>query len=738
MSDKNKEKKLPGKDYFHKTGKKDEKKRKPAVATQQERAEFEAAFSDGENEEVRTYVPGKKDRIDKTMPFRKLKENEKGISRELEESAEDSLSGTRHFNLRSKNKKPSSEKPRKNLMQDFRVLSKNREDRTILEAAPVGEGGSGFVDSVTANQGEDFFDAVERVYTSKTEEKNKNNKKSRLEYRQENGKRDGEKLLKKLIEENAKLEKLMLAYLILFAVSLILTLFFSRSSFYGALSLVLCAVSCVLSYPAFVKSFKAIKGYTAVADTSLVIMSFFALLHNICALVLGQTGGVYTLCVIFACLAGLLAKHYDIKSRTRLIKTLLGNKGLLTLQRAGIKNEAAGHSDKLKKESDIFFCVRAMLDTSLKEPETDRTRENKYYVFTMSFVLLSAIVVGLFSFTTQSSGLSFITALTAALCTLLPVMYSPLSRVSFFYKGEKMLRHGAVISGKDAISRIGRSDGFVLEAADVFSGEVSRFRKSASSDMDQNDSAIFAALLLRESGSVLAPCFDAFLEQMNIIIPPVENFIYEERLGYSAWVLDRKVLVGNRQMLVNHSIADVPTAEQEKAYGKDRDVMYVVINGEITATFLVSYKVLSSIKKYSRAFNKTGLVLMLSTKEIFLDEIKIAERLHIDVSSVKILSSKSVTTIEKYNSRYDRQIPSGLFCSGKKRSLVHLIMGCYEANAADRQLLIMLLLGQLLGFLLLVLSAVLDMTLFFNPVVIILIRALWSFAAVYLVSKRKI
>ena len=164
---------------------------------------------------------------------------------------------------------------------------------------------------------------------------------------------------------------------------------------------------------------------------------------------------------------------------------------------------------------------------------------------------------------------------------------------------------------------------------------------------------------------------------------------------------------------------------------------YVVIDGEITATFLVGYRVLSSLKKYLRDFNKTGMVLMLNSKEAFLDEEAVASRLSIDASSVKILSSKAISIMEKYNDRYDRQVSTGLLCSGKKRSLMHLIMGCYNANAADRFILIMMLLGQLLGFLVLVLSAVLNMKLFFNPVAIIAVRLIWSLITAFIVEKKK-
>ena len=83
------------------------------------------------------------------------------------------IGSTRHFNL--KNLKPDrteAEKKlsasRKNLMQNFRVLSKKRDDEAILEEIPVGDGQESMMDNIRAENGEDLFDAVERAERKKT------------------------------------------------------------------------------------------------------------------------------------------------------------------------------------------------------------------------------------------------------------------------------------------------------------------------------------------------------------------------------------------------------------------------------------------------------------------------------------------------------------------------------------------------------------------------------------------
>lgn len=804
MSENQKDKKLPGKDYFR-NFKGDSKKRKQIELSDEEKMEFAEAFSEEDGEEdVKTYVPGKKAEKEaekpvpqqvKTQPvseeskedmyalpefnsdeffaslgFGKKKEKAKNepekkpeadkkeadtvafsktqavrLERETAPKAAKApettgnLGNTRHFNLRSMTKKIQLEKNKKSFMQNFRVLSKDKEDRAIIEAAPVGKGGRGLADSVKTKKGENIFEAVEKAYLNKDEvtQIKIENTALRKEREIKGAKRAAE--IKAECEKQLGRQKTnLLVYAGIFLVMLILTLFFSDKRFYAQLSLIVSFVLFAMNFSAFVKSFKAMKTLSAVPETAFAVMSFFVLIHNIVMLALSQPGSTYTICIVFAAFMRSFSSYFSLRSRIRLVTMATKSKRLSILQRIPVKQDAVsfGGAAEGDAEPDIFYCAKAYLDTSVEEPQFDDTRENKYYVFTMSIVLLAALVVGLLCFATQLTGISFISALTATMCALLPIMYDPISRYVFYNKGKQLLKQGACISGREALQHISTSDGFVLDAKDVFVGEISRFRKSAITNVDQNVSAVFTAALMNEAGSVLAPCFDSFIEQMNITLPEVENFQYEERLGYSAWINDRKILVGNRQMLLNHSIT-VPSKEHEKAYGKGRFVMYVVVDGQISATFLVNYKVLSSLRQYSRDFNKTGLVLMFSSKEAFLNEEIVAGKLSLDIASVKVLSSKATAVMKKFNSSVEEQESTGLLCSRKKKSIMHLIMGCYNLNTLNKLVLSMMAVGVFVGIVIMVASPILKMAVFINPVTIVILRLVWCGLINLLTEKRK-
>lgn len=801
MAEDKKGRKLPGKDYFRKSDYKGQRSHIHTELSEAEKAEFKQAFGDDENgeEDVKTYnpaaskqkkaepkrpeatkaAPAAKDdmytlpefdadeffstlgidlgiekkkpekksqpeNVEKTQVVKKVSSEEETVvvyeePAKKDPSATDTLSRTRHFNLRGMSKRPQTDKNRKSFMQNFRVLSKDREDSAIIEAAPVGNGGKAFADSVKAKKGEDIFEAVEKAYLEKDEVTQIKIENTQL--RKERNIKGAEKAAEIRHYAEAQLVKQknkMIIYGVLFAIVTVMTLFFNQKSFYPVFCIIASAVTCFMSFSAFRRSYNAVKGFSAVPETALVIMSFFVLVHNLAMLMLDQSGSIYTVCVIFACFMRSFSYYFKLKNRVRIVIMATKSKSLSLIQRIPVRTETAPLAPNIEngEEPDIFYCAKAFLDCAVDEPYYDTTKENKHYIFSMSFVLLASLVVGLVCFVTQLTGISFVSAFTATVCALLPVMYDPVSRFIFYNKGKEMLQQGVCVAGREALQNISTSDGFVLDARDVFAADISRFRKSAVSNIAQNDSAIFAAMLLNEAGSVLAPCFDSFMSQMDIKLPPIEDFQYEERLGYSAWILDRKILVGNRQMLINHSVT-VPSKEHEKAYGKNRFVMYVAVDGEVSATFLVNYKVLSSLRKYSQSFNKTGLVLMLSSREAFLNEEIVSAKLSIDISSVKVLSAKATQLMEKFNSSIEEQTPTGLLCSMKKKSIMHLIMGCYNLSSTDKLVRSLMVLGQALGFVLLLLAPVLRLSVFLNPVTIVLIRLVWCGIVNFVVEYKK-
>ena len=164
--------------------------------------------------------------------------------------------------------------------------------------------------------------------------------------------------------------------------------------------------------------------------------------------------------------------------------------------------------------------------------------------------------------------------------------------------------------------------------------------------------------------------------------------------------------------------------------------MYLVVDGRLTASFLVNYKALSSVKSLTGEFNKTGLVLLLTSREPFLDHKEIAKRLSLESAAVKVLSGKSEAIISSYRSSKSYSLKGSLVCSKAGSGLMSLVVNSYKLHICDRLLFNLHFAGQLAAFLLLVLAVFLNMPVFFNPLTIIALELLWSICSYILTLNR--
>ena len=138
-------------------------------------------------------------------------------------------------------------------------------------------------------------------------------------------------------------------------------------------------------------------------------------------------------------------------------------------------------------------------------------------------------------------------------------------------------------------------------------------------------------------------------------------------------------------MLIQHSIP-APDEREERHYAGNKFVMYLVVDGRLTASFLVNYKALSSVKSLTGEFNKTGLVLLLTSREPFLDHKEIAKRLSLESAAVKVLSGKSEAIISSYRSSKSYSLKGSLVCSKAGSGLMSLVVNSYKLHICDRLL----------------------------------------------------
>ena len=80
------------------------------------------------------------------------------------------------------------------------------------------------------------------------------------------------------------------------------------------------------------------------------------------------------------------------------------------------------------------------------------------------------------------------------------------------------------------------------------------------------DEAILdAASVVCSCETTLADIFLQVIEGKQDILKPVDSVVYEDGMGLSAWVDSKRVLIGNRELMLNHGV-DIPSKDYEERY----------------------------------------------------------------------------------------------------------------------------------------------------------------------------
>ncbi len=675
---------------------------------------------------------------------------------------------TTHFNLsdavknKIKNTIPQPDE-RADIMGGVRVLSGNKpSDEAILEVAPEGEGKESLLDSLSPEKGEDIFTAVDKAVKRKKNSSSHGLNRINADIAEKiNQKKKQEALLTgralyDSLVKKANTSKIQLVFcLCLFFLSLILTalpLFYSEGNAlefmfsnggrsYVLINIFILVLLATVFYKSFASAIVSLIEMKPNSDVCLLIITVFVMVHDISAGILNSAGlnGVkmYTLAAIFTATVACLGDYFKSRTALHSLACIMKSDSLQSVQpvenKADANALAKGIADK--GEPKILYCADVETGKNLTAGIGPRRDESRFYTYSsIAVLLLSFIMATVLYFRTRDGG-TFLSVLLSGICLCMPVTGNTVRSINIYFENLKLNRLGAAATENEGIRSVGKANGVAMDVSDIFTAEVSRFRLVPGVYMNKNDAAVFAAALTIEAGSLMAAPFRDFMKQLEVSMPLTETVQYEEGLGYCGWVDGKRVLVGNRQMLIQHSIP-APDAKEEKRYAKNKFVMYLAVEGQLTASFLVNYKVLSTVMKLSADFNKTGLVLMLTSKEPCLDNKEISKRLSLDTAGVKVLSSKANDIINEYRSNKAMRISSGLVCSHKSRSLLPLVVGAHSIYVSDKFLYNLHITGQAAGFVLLVLSQLLNMPLFLNPLTIILLHILWSIGTYTLSAKR--
>lgn len=276
--------------------------------------------------------------------------------------------------------------------------------------------------------------------------------------------------------------------------------------------------------------------------------------------------------------------------------------------------------------------------------------------------VLGHIVVGL-------AVLSGALAMCSAVATMLAVNV-PLARAS-----KKYLQASAVIEGYSAVEDYADTNAVLVGMEQLFpEGMVELVNLKATSTTMIEECILLAGSLACQAGSVLKPTFYKILKGKTDMLYPVESYIYEDGQGLSGWIENKRILLGTRELMENHSIEGLPNIAKEREYARGNLVVYLSISGVVSSLFVIRAKASAGVGKSLRELEKNGVTVILKSVDAFISLNLLSRLFDVSPDMFKLLPFRFYKDYER-ETAYTPKMSASMLCSGHFRSLAMLITG---------------------------------------------------------------
>lgn len=665
-----------------------------------------------------------------------------------------SQSDTKLFNLSKILKKEfgsqknAKGKKKKRFIDNFRVLENAVQDKPILERQPVYNAErSNAAENIDADGCDDIFKAVEENERFNTVEIQ-----SIAQKKVAKEKRSAAAETLKKIEKNRKKEKTNIIVLAVLTILSCALIFFVSSVdengnpavawkvtplAFSILNLIVFVLGYYLNRDVLVRAFKSIRRLEINSAVCSVLIAVFALIELVVTMV---TGTGTTLFVPFAMFSLMCEKGANYVANTSLYRNLsylVGAKELRGLQPIDNETDAdfLGYGISGKKNPVIYYSADVAIPSEPEKVAQRRSTSEPFYAAVGLAVFVLSLAASIALIFLEKNTVPFAACFVGAICVCFPSLKRLIDELLLRNCTDISNKNGAGILSFDSCVKFGESNAFIVDSDKLFKAGVSKFRAVPGGGVTQSDCVVFTAAVLKNTKSLLRTSFDDFLEEAGIDLPEAEEVIYEEGLGYSAWIAERRVLVGNRQMLVNHNI-DCPSEEEENNYAKGRKVLYLVVEGKIAATFVVSYNEIKSARNGVSQFGKTGLVLMINSADPFITEQDVSMKLGIAPYLIKIVTSKGSEMVAAYQKPTVKRYDNGLLLSKKKSNELSAVSCIHSLYSAQKLSTMIYTIGCVVSLAVFTALAAIGINGVVTPMCAIILQAIWT-AAAYLAGKTR-
>lgn len=261
----------------------------------------------------------------------------------------------------------------------------------------------------------------------------------------------------------------------------------------------------------------------------------------------------------------------------------------------------------------------------------------------MLFTVIVGAVAGLLAFFVNGGVLSAITTFAAITIAGCPISAIFCCNLPLSLATKKLASYGAMLAGHPAAEAIANANAIAFDAADLFPrGTIKLYNMKVLESGAVDKYIASASAVLSAAGSPLAPIFEEILETNNEDIPVADSIKYENNMGVSGWIEDRRIFVGNRTLMEGHNIKTPSLELDKKILRQGYFPLYLACDQQLCALFVVGYEADEEITYELRNLCNTGVTMLINSNDPNVSEEMLCDYFGLYPDLVKVMSGTGV------------------------------------------------------------------------------------------------
>lgn len=375
----------------------------------------------------------------------------------------------------------------------------------------------------------------------------------------------------------------------------------------------------------------------------------------------------------------------------------------------------------------IRYSAKTRFPSHLIELCTSETHTDKNMRFIFLLISVMSVINLIVAWAVSGNFPVGFAAFTITFAVCIPSYATLLVQLPLRWANKTFNKLGGMISCQDAVNELCRTNAIVLDSKDLFDQNLCSmhgFKDFKNVRLD--DAMLYAAAMVIRSGGPLTGVFDQMVVNRRDILPTVKSFSYEERLGVSGWIYSQKVILGTRQMMINHNV-DVPeTIDEDKYLMSGHEVLYLAIANKLAAMMVVDYAPNKKLVPYLKKLRDAGVTILVRNCDPNVTDVMISQCYDLRLDNIRILNTASSRVFKKYKSRpklNSRAIAihdGTTFTFAKTLCVADMLRHVFKISNT------MMLIGILMNFVIVLVLSIVNVAADLPAIFIILIQLLFS------------